>query len=107
MPSSSKASSNRQSSVPTGAKRAISPNRHGRISPFRPLNKSIADESAAQVGYAFRLGVTDRVGLSVVAVGDVQRGDGDHARLCLTGRQQLGEARLSGGYRQQWLRTCR
>ena len=51
--------------------------------PISSSNELIANEWAAQLGYAFRLRVTDRLGHRVLAVGDVQRGDGDQARLCL------------------------
>ena len=78
-PRSSSACSNRQSSVPTGASSAMSPKRQGRISPLWPLTIRFLDETAAEISDTVRFGVTQLVGLGVVFVGDVQRGDGDRA----------------------------
>ena len=58
-------------------------------------DQSIPDETAAEIGDTVRFGVTQLVGLGVVFVGDIQRGDRDHVPLRLTGRRQLGEAGLS------------
>ena len=38
--------------------------------PLSTPDESIANKTPAQIGYAFRFGVTDRVGPSVVFVGD-------------------------------------
>ena len=63
-------------------------------------DQSILDETAAEIGDTVRLGVTQLVGLGVVFIGDIQRGDRDRVSLRLTGRRQLGEAGLSGLGRQ-------
>lgn len=66
-------------------------------------DQSISDETAAEFGHAVRFGVAHLVGLGVVSIGDIQRDDCGHTPLRLTGRRQLGEARLSRGGRQHGL----
>ena len=70
-------------------------------------DQSILDETAAEIGDTVRLGVTQLVGLGVVFVGDIQRGDRDRVSLRLTGRRQLGEAGLSRLGATGRFRTCR
>jgi hypothetical protein len=66
-------------------------------------DRSISDEAAAEIGDAVRFSVAHLVGVDVVPVGNIQRGDCDHTRLRLAGRRQLGEAGLSRSSRQYGL----
>ena len=72
----------------------MSPKRQGRISPLMAPDQSILDEPAAEIGDTVRLGVTHLVGLGVVFVGDIQRGDRNHV---LARALQVGDNSVKPG----------